>query len=195
MMNYQLVLSQRPGPVERDAGENIFLDRIPSDYKVYLFYYPGSMADETMESRLRALGEAAGKNLFVNIGSLSDTRHDRIVTAFGIKNYPVIVMTGSAELASPLGDYVTTYVRLDNRSLLNSPDRTIEYVEQLFNLFIQGELSQAISRAKWQQRTELLQALRKFFAGAFQTIGKFLDERDIAISVVEGKFELKRSGD
>ena len=103
-------------------------------------------------------------------------------------------MTAIDALASPAGEYLTAFARLDNKRLLDFPDRTIECVQELFNLFLQGNVSQAISRAKWKQRKELLNGLTNFFAGALKSLRDFIFERDISISVLTGKFELKKHG-
>ena len=67
-MSYQLILTERPvdGQITRDIGENVFLADLPTEYKVYVFYYAGAMGNETLEGRLRALGEIAGKNLLTS---------------------------------------------------------------------------------------------------------------------------------
>ena len=41
-MAYKLVFTERPTEGQKDFGENAFLDDLPTDYKVYAFYYPTS---------------------------------------------------------------------------------------------------------------------------------------------------------
>jgi hypothetical protein len=196
-MTYQLIFSERPveGQNTKNIGENVFLADLPTDYKVYAFYYGGAMGNETLEDRLRALGEITGNNLLVNLGHLNDPQFDEIEKRFGIEQFPVIIITAIDSLASPADDYLTTFVRLDSKYLLDSPDHTVECVEKLFNLFIQGKVSEAMSHAKWQQRTELLRALGNLFTAGLKSLKDFIDERDISISLLEGKLELKRTGD
>jgi hypothetical protein len=194
-MAYKLVFAERAAEGRKDLGENVYLDSLPVDYKVYAFYYAGTLSNELLENKLRKLGDITGKNLFVNFGKLSDPRHDEIVERFGVKKYPVIVVTAIDPLASPAGEYLTAYARLDGKHLLDSPERTIECVQALFNLFLQGKVSQAISQAKWKQRKALVADLGQFFAGALKGIRDYIVETDITVSVVEGKFELKHSGD
>ena len=172
----------------------MFLDDLPAEYKVYLFYYGGAMTDQVLEGRPRELGKITDNNLFVDIGTLGDARHGEIVARFGIKQYPVIIVTAIDALASPAGEYFTTCARLDSKRLLQSPGRTIDCVQELFNLFVQGKVSEAISHAKWQQRTELLLQLGQFFKGALKGLRDFVAETDISISFAEVKLELKRSG-
>jgi hypothetical protein len=192
-MAYQLVFAEPPA-ADKAVGDNVFLDDLPLSYKVYLFYYAGSMADEVLEKRLRELGDITGNNLFVNIGKLDDVKHDEIERRFEITKYPVIVLTATPDLASPPGSYLSAYARLDSDHLLNSPDQTIRCVQEVFNLFNQGKVAEAISRAEWRQRKEFLGWLSHFVVDAVKGILKFVNERDISVSVVEGKFELKRSG-
>jgi hypothetical protein len=195
-MSYQLILAERPveGEITRDIGENVFLADLPADYKVYAFYYGGAMGNETLEGRLRALGGITGKNLFVNLGRLDDPKFDEIQKRFEIQKFPVVIVTAIGALASPVGEYVTAFARLDSKSLLGSPERTIECVQELFNLFLQENVSEAMSHAKWEQRKELLNGLTSFFAGALKSLKDFIFERDISISVLQGKFELKKHG-
>src|SRR5262249_6055868 len=117
----------------RDIGENVLFYDLPLDYKVYAFYYPSAMGDPELEQRLRDLGRITGQNLLVNIGGLNDPQLGRIQTLFGIRNYPVIVVTALSDLASPANEYFTAYARLDSKHLLNSAVRTVECVEKLFN--------------------------------------------------------------
>ncbi len=194
-MPFQLNLVEGPGGGKKAVGDNILFDNLPADYKVYALYYPGEMPDIALESALRDLGNIAGKNLLVNIGRLDDPQYVEVVRRFGIKEYPVIVVTAIDGLASPTDEFLTTFARLDSKQLLSFPERTVECVQKLFNLFIQGKVSEAIAQAKWTERKGLLLSLTGFLTDALQTIGGFIAQRDISVSLLEGKFELKRSGD
>jgi hypothetical protein len=197
-MPYQLVLDESPVNGKnlanrgKDFGDNVFLNNIPSDYKVYAFYYPGSMPNEAVKARLQALGEASGKNLYVSTGSLKDPAYQKIVRLFNLKKHPVIVVTAVGDLAAQ--DSVSAYAKLDNEQLLSSPERTVECVQEVFNLFIQGRVAEALKRAKGQQRSAIVSSLMTWVAGALKSLRDFVAERDISVSLLEGKFELKRSG-
>ena len=186
-MPYQLVLSELIDEVTRDVGENVFFDNLPSDYKVFIFYYPAPMPNEDLESALRNLGNIAGKNLFVNIGWLNDDKYDTITKLFDIKNFPVIIVTAIDKLASPPTEFSTAFVKIENKRLLNSTNLAIECVQTVFNLFIQGKISEAMSRVKRYERGALTSHLLK-------GMRKFLDERDIIFGIGAFRFELKRSG-
>jgi len=179
----------------KDIGENVFFGDLDLDYKVYAFYYPGAMPNEVLEKGLRNLGEQTGKNLFVNIGRLDDPEYSKIAKAFELRNLPAIVVTAVADLASADNEYLTAYARLDGKNLLKSADKTIQCLQKLFDLFIRGEVSGAIRQAKWRQRVELLAVVGKTFTEGLKSLGSFVADRDISFSLVEGKFELKRSGD
>ena len=47
-MTFQLVLTEASAENPKDIGENVFFDNLDTDYKVYLFYYPGTMADRAL---------------------------------------------------------------------------------------------------------------------------------------------------
>jgi len=193
-MSYHLVFTS-PAESTKKVGENVFFSNLTKDYKVYAFYYPGASRNPALESALRTLGEQAGNNLFVNIGRLDDPEFDRVTRKFEIKKYPVIIMTAIASLASPTGQDVTTYARLDGDSLFSSAAKTVECAQEIFNLFMQGKIADAISKAKWTQRKELILALAHHFTNAIKSIGEFIGNHDISFSLAEGKLELKKSGD
>jgi hypothetical protein len=195
-MSYQLILSEPVDEGKKDIGENVFFEGIPVEYKVYLFYYPSVMPNEDLENKLRKLGEITGKNLFVNIGRLNDPNYSKIKKKFEITNLPVIIMTGIDEVAS-IEDgvyYSTAYVRLDNEKLLNSTDLTIKSLERLFNLFINQEIVQALKQAQKDGRNALVSYIKNEMSIVLKKLGRYLSERDIGVSLFEGKFELKKSG-
>jgi hypothetical protein len=193
-MSYQLVLSEGPTAGARAVGKNVFLDNLLPSYKVYLFYYAGAIGDEHLEQGLRKLGESTGRNLFVNIGHLDDPRYDEIAKRFEIKSFPVVIITAVSDLASLVDEYLSAYARIDSKRLLDSPDKTVQCAQEVFNLFLQGKVAGALSSAKSRQRVEMLKWLGGLVSSFLKPVLKFIDERDISFSIAEGKFELKKSG-
>lgn len=198
-MSYRLVLTEKPRVVvnnlgDKDVGDNVFLDNIPPSCKVYLFYYGGAMGNELLEEGLRKLGDNAGQNLFVNIGKFNDPKFDEITRRFEMETFPVVVITAVSDLASLTNEYLSAYARLDSKHLLDSPSRTVQCAQEIFNLFLQGKVAEALANAKSRQRTELLKWLGSLITGTLKPVLKFIDERDISFSVAEGKLELKKSG-
>jgi hypothetical protein len=195
-MSYRLVLSPAltEGGAAKDFGENIFLEQLDAEYKVFLFYYPGNLVDAAMEKKLKGLGGISGKNLFVNIGRLNDPSLDKIAKSFSIRNYPVVVVTATSPLASPPEEHLSAFALLDNKAILSSPERTCECVQALMNLFLQGKVSEAVSHAKWAQRAAATERLVQMLAGPLKALGGFIAGRDLTVSIAEGKFELKKSG-
>ena len=194
-MAFDLIASTPDVKDGKDVGENVLFDGLVADYKVYLFYYPAAMPDRSLEEALRAFGEETGKNLFVNIGRLDDPQLDRIGRLFGVERYPVLIITAQDALAASNAEVMSAYVRIDHERLLASPDRTIACVKVLFNLFLQGRVSEAVSHAKWSQRTETLRALSATVSGVLKKIGDVVLDRDLVVSFAEVKLELKKSGD
>jgi hypothetical protein len=177
----------------KGVGRRFFTD-LPDDYKVFLLYYRAAMGDKDLEDKLVELGKNTGKNLFVNLGSAADPSYEMISKRFGLRQFPVIIMTAVPELASAQDKYLTLYAKLDSKQLLGSAEKTVECAEKLFNLFLQGEVAKAISSAKWTQIGELAGAVGRVIGNALKVIGGFMASRDISVSVLEGKFELKHSG-
>jgi hypothetical protein len=191
--SYRLVLSNLVDEVTRDIGENVFFVNLPTDYMVYLFYYPSVIPNEELENNLKLLGRMTGNNLFVNIGRLDDPSFSKVKRTFGIVDLPVIIMTGLEGIASVKTQryYSTAYVRIDSSRLLQSVDLTTKSVERIFNLFVGGELSQALAQ---YQRDKRIALLKLVIVNSLKKIVKFLSDRDISVSLIEGKLELKRNG-
>jgi hypothetical protein len=86
-MSYSLAFIKKTENLDekdRDIGENIFFDCLPYNYQVYLFYYPGAMPNEDLESKLQSFGNITGNNLFINIGRFNDPNYGKIVCIFEI---------------------------------------------------------------------------------------------------------------
>ena len=197
-MAYELVLTEKEpegaGRPPKGISTSFYTD-LPQDYEVFLLYFRESMPDKALEKALVALGKNMGKNLLVNLNSAADTSYKMIVERFGIEKFPVIIMTAVGDLAAVSDGSVTTFAKLDSEALLSSPEKTVECAEQLFNLFMQGKVKEAISTAKWTQRTELLKSLGSVVGDGLKAVGKFISTYSISFSAIEGKFELKRSGE
>jgi hypothetical protein len=65
---YDIVFVEK-AELGRAVGESIFLSKLPTNPKVFVFFYSGSDNTSEVETGLRTLGRRTGNNLFVNIGS------------------------------------------------------------------------------------------------------------------------------
>lgn len=194
-MMYRLVITESNEVSTKDVGDNIFLDNLSNDYKVYLFYYSGVFRNETLEEKMTELGNLTGKNLFVNLGKLNDPNFDKISKAFDIQHYPVIIMTAVKELASikdPL-KFSTAYIKIDNEKLLNSVDLTIKCVEQVFTLFNNGKIMEALDQVKNYERKNAIFTLKIMVISSLKQIANFLSDKDISVSFLGFNLELKPS--
>jgi len=187
IMSYQLVLSERVEEITRDVGENVFFDNLPSDSEVYLFYYPGAMPNKELESKLRDFGNNTGKNLFVNIGRLNDPNFKKIVNNFGVKDFPVIIVTANSRLASHPIEFETAYVKLDSKKVLNSTDLTIDCAQKLFLLFIQEKITEALSQPGIYDRKAVIARLNGVISSVLKGV-------EFSISLLGGKMEVKWKG-
>jgi hypothetical protein len=199
-MTYRLVLASGPatGAEATDAahkavGENVFAADLPEAFSCFVFYYPGAAGDQALERGLRSLGEQSGQNVFVNIGRLNDPAYGKVAKLFGIARTPVIVVTAVAPLSAAESADQSAFVRLDSAALLGSPDRALRCVQELVTLFLRGDVAEAIAKGKWSQRAELLHLLADCVSAALASIGDFVAERDLSVSLFGGRFELKRS--
>jgi hypothetical protein len=180
-----------PGHGGKDFGENVLFANLSEQYKVYAFYYPGDVTDPDLEDALRTLADSAGKNLFVNIGRLNDPQLDKIAGRFKIKQYPVVIVTADQTLASAEGEAASAYVRLDNRRLFRPPYRVVGCVRELFNLFLQGKVAEAVAHAKNDRRAEKVREIGEFLGAALKPIAEFLGHLEISFSLAEGKITVK----
>jgi hypothetical protein len=193
-VTHSLVLRTVPETeVTKDIGENVFIRDLSADYKVFAFYYPSAMKNEELEAALRGLGDLTGKNLFVNIGKLNDPDFDRVVKMFEIDQYPVVVVTAIGALAGPEGATVSSFVRLDNSRILADPGRAVALLQEIYGLFLRGDIADAISKVEWRQRSEFVRAVAGAITRGLRALGGFVAERDLKISLVEGSFELVKS--
>lgn len=199
-MGYQLAWVEKEpeaGASDLKIGEargvtRVFFNDLPEDYKVFLLYFRAAMGNKALENALVELGDNTGKNLLVNLGSAADPSYEMITNTFDIERFPSIIMTAVPDLAS-VGGY-TTFAKMESRELLSSPERTVECAEKMFNLFLRGDVAKAISSAKWTERGELAKAVLGVMGSGLKAVGNFVASRDISVSVLEGKFDLKRSG-
>jgi hypothetical protein len=191
-MSYQLILNEPSEENTRAIGDNIMLDDLPSDCKVYAMYYPGAVIDEDLESKLRAFGSITGKNLFVNIGRLDDPNYDLIINKFDITNTPAIVMTAISELASIKTKTLTAYVKIDNKRVFNSPELVVETVKTLFYLFMQQKIAEAIKQTENAGREAQIKGLKATIANALKGMKEYLSDKDVNVSL--GPFSLEIKG-
>ncbi len=103
-MAYDIIfVEKQDAPVrnvlKRGVGENVFLSSLPTNPKVFAFFFPGSLDTGDLEKRLRSLGERTGDNLFVNMASLADPDYDRAQKRFRIGALPTVVVTAISPLA------------------------------------------------------------------------------------------------
>lgn len=191
-MPYALVLSEPSDRMTRAIGENFFFDNLEFDYKVYLFCYPGTMPNEDLESKLRNVGDKTGKNLFVNIEKLDDSRCDTIKDKFEMSNLPVILITGIYSLASfnDKHHFSAVSVRIDDKKIINSGNLVIECMEMLFNLYIGGQITYLLNQTKNHQHDAVVSYLKKKVIGSLRGI----EEKEISISLLLGKFQISTIG-
>jgi hypothetical protein len=197
-MAFELVLEEPPFTAKSGAPKGVsqvFFSNLPQDYKVFLLYFRGAMGNPDLEDRLVEFGKQTGHNLLVNLCSANDPNYDMISERFDIRKFPAIIVTAVPSLAAAGDEYLTTFAKLDNTQLLSSPERTIQCAEELFHLFIRGKVAEAASKAKWAQRAEVAGAVAKALENALKAVGSVLARLELSFSVLEGKFELKYSGD
>jgi hypothetical protein len=196
-MSYQLVLSEpideNIGPVfgDKDFGTNVFFDNLPSDCQVYVLYYPGISLNRDLANKLKSLGNIAGRNLFVNIAKLDDPKFQIVVSKFRIKTFPTMIITAIDKLASPPEEFSTAYVKIEDKKLLSSTDLAFECIQKIFNLFIDGKISEAVRENNREVRNVRIKA---FLNNALGGVQGFLKDWEINFDFLSGRLGLKYKG-
>jgi hypothetical protein len=101
-------------------------------------------------------------------------------------------MTAVGELAAADHDLLSTYVKLDGK-LLASPDRAIKLIEELYLLFLKGDVAKAIRKAGHQNFAEFARTVGRFVLAALTQVGAYIADHDFTVSLVQGRFEVKKS--
>lgn len=185
-MRYELALSTFPEPQKgtKAVFENVLFNDLPSNYAVYLFCYPGTDMNESLRKKLTDLGNIGGEVLFVNFATKLDRNYITMRNLFDISTWPTIIMTGIEKLASPPMDSCTAYVKIDDKHLLDSPELAVECVEKVFNIFLDGKISEAIKvQNRAARNARLNDVLNKAWTGVKQW--------EISFSFVEGRLSVK----
>jgi hypothetical protein len=197
-MAYDVVFVEKeeppaPGEKLKEVGESVFLSKLPTNPKVFALFFPGSSDTDDLQKLLRALGEKAGDNLYVNMGALSDPDYQRAAKRFGLRPLPAIVVTAIGPLAAtPEGE--NAYVRLDGRSLFAKPEELTSTVEELFNLFLAHKISQAVLVGWTQQGKAALVDAGERIWSVIQPVITWLSKKDLALEFATVKIEVKESG-
>jgi hypothetical protein len=192
-MAYDIVFVDKPLVGRAVGDESIFLANLPTNPKIFAFFYRGSADVGEVEKRLRALGQKTGPNLFVHFSSEADPDYDKAEKRFGITKWPVVVVTAISPLAAtPDGDNL--FVRLDNRSLFADPEKLVRTVEELFNLFLREKIGQAI-RTGWLRsgQAAISQAAGRVWS-VIKPVITWVAERDISVGFLGVKIEVKEAG-
>lgn len=103
-------------------------------------------------------------------------------------------MSAVGELASVKLEnrHFTAFTRLDNEELLKSVQFTVECVEKLSDLFRGGHILEALQAAKNARLNTMRSSVKNMITNEFKIMGRFLSDRDVVVSLFEGKLELEK---
>lgn len=187
-MKYQLVSSElENGEIALGTGDNVILDDLPRDYKVYAQCYLGPRPSADLVAGLRDLGDITGNNLFINFAKPDDPRYADLAAKFNITVWPTIIITGIDELASPPGERSTAFVKMD-ALLRRSPDVVMNCLYTVFNLFVTNKISQAIGA---QSRKARFEAFNRVVTSALEGVRGFVNSHEISVGFIDLKFSLR----
>lgn len=168
---------------------------VPSDSEVYIFYIPGITTLPELSNTLISWGKTTGKNAFVGLLSSDAPDYKTIVSYFNVKKSPAIIISAAPAFASDNEKAATTaYARIDNLRMLSNQAEITECIQEIYNLFIQNKMKEAISTAKKEGFKKNL----KFYLGklkddAGKAVNEFFKTHDVNIDVFKGKIVITPS--
>ena len=168
---------------------------VPSDSEVYIFYIPGITTLPELSNTLISWGKTTGKNAFVGLLSSDAPDYKTIISYFNVKKSPALIISATPAFASDTEKAATTaYARIDNLRMLSNQAEITECIQEIYNLFIQSKVKEAISTAKKEGFKENL----KFYLGklkddAGKAVNEFFKTHDVNIDVFKGKIVITPS--
>ena len=150
----------------RGFVENIFLDNLDSDYKIYLFYIPGPNAGQydQFQKKLNEYGQKSGKNLLINTLYGDDPQFNKIIGRFDIKKYPVVIITGVDAIVSfktETQQNSTIFVKIDNTHFFEKTERALSALSEIYTYFLNNNVKNAIKEAKKSERSAVLSYIKR----------------------------------
>jgi hypothetical protein len=178
-----VIRNTSPPPVGAIVDRNVRLRGVPDDCRVYAFVFRQSKLDSRIKGELEAIGEEAGLNLFVGLWDMSDPNYIKMNEIFSLGKLPAVIMTADSSL-STVSDTENTFVRIDDERLLEKPEEFSVLINQLYNLFLRGDITNAIKKT---HSAEISVFLSNFLKEIKTSIG------DVASKIIETyniKFEI-----
>jgi hypothetical protein len=162
---------------------------VPSDSEVYIFYIPGITTLPELSNTLISWGKTTGKNAFVGLLSGDAPDYKTIISYFNVKKSPAVIISGAPAFASDDEKAATTaYARIDNLRMLSNQAEITECIQELYNLFIQNKVKEAISTAKKEGfKQNFKYYLGKVKDEAGKAVNEFFKTHDVNIDVFKGK--------
>lgn len=168
MRNLELVRT-KPDKMSYQYDPNVVLDTVAHDCKVYCFVIGRSDIADDLKNDLKKLGEEYEKNLYVGLWNMGDPNYDVLAREYGLRKIPSIVMT-ALDTLSDNGENQYSFLRLDGRLLENEfINETKAFIRELYNLFIKGEIKEALKNAK-------IKKVKVFLVDLAKKLGKFSEK-------------------
>lgn len=148
-------------PQPLDYNTSVTLATLQNDCKVYCFVFGKSDLSQELNNDLKGLGEEYGKNLFVGHWNMGDDNYQTLSEEYKFQKIPCIIVT-SLEDFSNVEDGKYAYVKLDGRLLRDEfVNETKNLIRELYNLFMRGEIRNAVTKAKHEGYKLLLVSIAR----------------------------------
>lgn len=155
---------------------------VPDDCLVYLYYIPGIQDNKALKDSLNDFGEQSGKNVYVGLWRKDATDLQETLSQFKVKSSPAVVIFGNPNSTEEYNSGVV-YAKINDQKLLNNLPMALDVINQTCNLFIQGDVNNAVKNAKskvW--RIKISDALKNLKT----RIAKFLDNHSVTFDFTQG---------
>ena len=179
-------------PTGRIVDRNVRLRGVPDDCRVYSFVFRQSQIDSRIKTELHAIGDESGLNLFVGLWDMSDPNYIKMNEIFNLGKLPAVIMTADSSL-STVSDTENAYVRIDDERLLDKPEEFTKLINELYNLFLRGDVTKAIRKTHSTQISILLSNLLKEIKTAIgEVASKIIENYNIKFEIGPFKAELTK---
>jgi len=157
---------------------------------VYAFVFRQSKLDNKIRDELEQMGKELGSNLFVGLWDMSDPDYVKMNEIFKLGKLPAVVVTAESSL-STVSDTENTYLRIDDKRLLEKPEEFLDLVNEIYNLFIRGDITKAIKKTYIKEISIFLSDLLKEIKNVIGKVAlKIMENYNITFEVGPFKADL-----
>jgi hypothetical protein len=159
---------------------------------VYAFVIRQLQVDDKIKNELVQMGKESGLNLFVGLWDMKDQDYFKLNKMFKLGKLPAIIMTAESSL-STVSDTDNTFVRIDDKRLFSKPEELSDLVNELYSLFMDGQVINAIKKTRRKEISIFLTNLLVEIKNVVTKIAReIMDKYDIKFDFGTFKIDLTK---